>query len=156
MIKIGSSINDRERLALLIGALCILIYLFYALVYRPLHTAVLDNRNQLKEKKETLAWMQTINKLPLRHSPPQAVSSSKLLTIMANELSRPPLKAFPVRLQQTSQGDIQLTFDSVPYLAFLKWLWLFNQHYTIGLKQVLIVKSNTPGLVNVSSIITIS
>ena len=46
------SLNNRERLMLSVGVVCLVCYLLYAFIYAPLTKAVHEKTNQLVEKQE--------------------------------------------------------------------------------------------------------
>ncbi|STX51894.1 general secretion pathway protein [Legionella busanensis] len=155
MISYWSNLNERERWLVGLGLACLIIYLFYLLIFSPLTSTVEEKEQQLKEKQETLVWMQQVKQQLPNNQHLQAVSSSKLLSIIATELTsqNQNFQKLPYQLQQTSQGDIQLSFDTVPYKIFLSWLWQLNTRYAISLKQVMIEKTATSGLVKLTVII---
>ncbi|WP_131781394.1 type II secretion system protein GspM [Legionella gresilensis] len=155
MINYWNNLNEREKWLVGLGVTCIIIYLFYLLIFSPLTSAVNEKEKQLKEKRETLVWMQQVKQQLPNNQHLQAVSSSKLLSIIATELTsqNQNFQKLPYQLQQTSQGDIQLSFDTVPYKIFLTWLWQLNSRYALTLKQVMIERTATPGLVKLTVII---
>ncbi|STX29362.1 general secretion pathway protein M [Legionella beliardensis] len=153
MMNYWNNLNDREKWLLGLGLISTLIYLFYLLLYSPLISAVDEKETQLKEKQETLIWMQQVRQQLPHKSNLKTISSSKLLTVIATELTNQALQKFPYQLQQTSQGDIQLSFENVPYKTFLVWLWQLNNNYALTLKQLVIEKTATVGLVKLTAVI---
>lgn len=149
-----SSLNDRERLTLGLGVVFCICYLFYLLVYAPLTRAVNNASARLSEKKETLQWMQEVRQEYKVKKMPQVLTSSKLLTVLADSLNKTSFKQFPYQLQQTGVSDIQLVFEQVPYNAFIVWLWNMSERYIIVIKQLNIEKTETAGVVKLSLIIT--
>ncbi|MDX1837333.1 type II secretion system protein M [Legionella taurinensis] len=146
MIAYWQNLNERERWMVVIAALAVMVYGFYLFIYSPLTTAVSTRTQQLKEKSETLVWMQGIKRQGGQQSP-KAIDNSKLLSIIASQLSNKTFSPFPYQLEQTGVGDIQLSFEQVPYAAILRWLWALNSDYTVTLKQIRMDKTNTPGVV---------
>ncbi len=147
------NLNERERLMAVIGSACALIYLFYLLVYSPLVTAAHSKSKQLAEKQETLAWMQQVRQ-PKRQKTTQVITNSKLLALIGNQLSTNTLQKFTYQLQQTGAGDIQLSYDQVPYNQFLSWLWSLSNDYAIALKQFSAEHTKTPGVVKLMIVLT--
>ncbi len=148
-----SNLSERDRWALGTGGVFCVVYLFYLLVYSPLTTAVHNKSQQLVEKQETLEWMQKVRVLHKTKKVPQTITSSKLLTVLADQLNTTAFKPFPYQLQQTGVSDIQLSFDHVPYNAFVNWLGSMNEKYTIVIKQLNIERTDTPGVVKLMIII---
>ena len=148
-----SNLNERERWILSLGALFCVLYLFYLLIYSPLTSAVHDKSQQLAEKQETLVWMQHVRQQYKIKKAPETLTSSKLLTVLAEQLNATSFKQFPYQLQQTGASDIQLIFEKVPYNAFMSWLWSINEKYTISIKQLNAERTDTPGVVKLMIVI---
>lgn len=149
-----ANLNERDRWAAGMGFAFLLCYLFYLLVYSPMLSSVKNHSNQLRENKETLIWMKQVQQETDTNKNAQSISRNKLLTVVSAQLANDTLRPFPYQLQQTSQGDILLSFDSVPYTLFLTWLWTLNQDYVITLDQLSIERTKTSGVVKVSVIIS--
>ncbi|QRN03297.1 type II secretion system protein M [Legionella sp. MW5194] len=147
MIAYWQNLNERERWMVVIAALAVMVYGFYLFIYSPLTTAVSTRTQQLNEKSETLMWMQGIKLQGGQHQSPKAIDNSKLLSIIASQLSNKTFNPFPYQLEQTGVGDIQLSFEQVPYAAILRWLWALNNDYRVTLKQIGMDKTDTPGIV---------
>ena len=148
-----SNLNERERWTVGIGAVLCFVYLFYLFLYAPLTSALHNKSQQLAEKQETLAWMQQVHVQHKTTKAPQTLTSSKLLTVLADQLNTTSFKQFPYQLQQTGASDIQLIFDKVPYNAFMTWMWSINEKYTISIKQLNIEQTGTPGIVKLMVVI---
>lgn len=154
MINYWTNLNERERWTVGLGISCTLIYLFYLLIYSPLETAVSDKSKQLQEKKATLAWIKQVQSQTMGNNKQQRVNDSKLLTIVATQLNTGPFLSFPHQLQQTGQGDIQISFEKVPYTPFLTWLWTLGNDYSMTLKQLGVDRTEITGLVKITLVIT--
>ncbi len=149
-----SNLTERERWIAAIGSVCVLIYLFYLLIYSPLSNSVNEKSQLLIEKQETLAWMELVRQQPKNLKKSEALSNTKLLALIGNQLSDKTFRQFPYQLQQTGPGDIQLSFDRVPYKQFLSWLWSLSNDYRITLKQFTADRTETPGVVKLLIVIT--
>lgn len=148
-----NNLNLRERWMAGLGAVFALFYLLYQLIYSPLASAVANQSKQLVEKQETLAWMEQVRQQPKNLKKVQAISNSKLLALIGNQLTDKAFSQFTNQLQQTGAGDIQISFDRVPYKQLLDWLWKLNTDYAITLKQFSVEHSDTPGVVKVMIIL---
>ncbi|STX39098.1 type II secretion system protein GspM [Legionella feeleii] len=154
MRNFWNNLNERERWMVGIGSLFALFYLFYLLLYSPLTTAVSNKTAQLSEKQQTLTWMQQVRQQPKKQKVQQSISNAKLLTLIGNQLGTGSLRIFPYQLQQTSSGDIQLSYELVPFNYFLSWLWTLNNNYAIVLKQFSAERTPTAGVVKLQIVIT--
>lgn len=142
-----NNLNERERWLLGAGGVVCFCYLLYLLIFAPLIQAVHDKSQQLIEKKETLAWMQQAHQQHKTGNTPKTLSKGKLLSELANQLKSTPFHHRPYQLQQTGTGEIQLSFDKIPYNAFVAWLWSMSQRYVFTIKQFNTERTSTPGVV---------
>ncbi|RAP36935.1 MULTISPECIES: type II secretion system protein GspM [Legionella] len=150
MMNFWQNLSERDRLTLSIGLVFTVAYLFYLLIYSPLNTAVVSKTNQLEDKQKTLVWMKQINQRPRNSKEPEMINNGRLLSIISTQLSNTPFKTFAYQLQQTGPGDIQISYDKVPYTQFLQWLWQLNTDYAVILKQLSIDKTETAGVVKLT------
>ncbi|MDI9817574.1 MULTISPECIES: type II secretion system protein GspM [unclassified Legionella] len=153
MINHWNNLNVRERWMVIITAVFLLSYLFYLLIYSPLTTAINTHSAQLTEKQETLAWMEKIRQQPKNHRAPQTISNTKLLALIDSQLTSGVLRQFPYQMQQTSSGEIQLSFEKVPFSQFVFWLWTLSRDYALSIKQINTENTETPGIVKLMIII---
>ena len=153
MITYWTNLNERERWIVGIGTSCAVLWFLYLLIYSPLTSAVDEKSKRLIEKKETLAWMQQVSQQNKPTKALQIISNSKLPTLIATQLRTTDFQKFPFQLEQTVQGDVQLSFETIPYTLILTWLWKLNTDYAISLKQFTVDRSGTPGIVKIMIIL---
>jgi general secretion pathway protein M len=149
-----NSLNERERWMLAGAVLCLILYSYYMFLYTPLNHQVSLKSTQLVEKVTTLDWMKKVKQQYRKPKTKEAIDNSQLLTIMATQLKEDATLKFPYQLQQTGSGDIQLTFETVPFNAFIAWLEKINEHYQVNLKQFNAERTPTPGVVHVMVLIS--
>ncbi len=149
-----NTLNEREKWMVIIAAVFLFAYGYYLLLYAPLSNKVTQKTTQLNEKIETLAWMQKVKQQGHSTKTKQTLDNSQLLTLLATQLKDNPTLKFPYQLQQTGSGDIQLTFDAVPFKLFMSWLAKINERYTITIKQFDVQHSETPGITKLMIIIS--
>ena len=153
MISYWTNLNERDRLIAIIGGICLLIFIIYQYIYSPLATMTTSKNQELKEKIATLSWMRETKQKTQNSGNEKPVNSSKLLSIIAAELNKKPFSTFPHQIQQTSQGNIQLSFETVPFNAFLIWLWGIENTYIISIKQLDASRTSTAGVVKIMVLI---
>lgn len=153
ILNYWNHLNDRERLLSILGGLFVLLYLFYILLFSPLTHSVLEKKKQLQEKQETLTWMEQVRHIPKTQKTKQVISNHKLLAVMGTEMTL-AFKPFPYQLQQTGMGDIQVSFEAVPYTLFINWLWQLSNTYALSIKQFNIERSARPGVVKLHLVLT--
>jgi len=150
-----AQLNERERATLVIGGFICGLYLFYLLIIAPLTHAVYDKSQLLIEKKETLLWMQQVQRLQATKKTAKKITSSKLLTLLTEDLNKSVLAPFPYQLQQTSVTDIQLIFEKVPYNPWIQWFWSFSEAYAISLKKLTIERQSVPGMIKLTVVLSV-
>jgi general secretion pathway protein M len=149
-----NSLNEREKWMVIGTAFCVILYVYYLFLYSPLSHQVTQKSTQLVEKKSTLQWMQKIKQQKPANQTKQVVDNSQLLTALATQLKNDATLKFPYQLQQTGSGDIQLTFDMVPFNQFLTWLEKINKRYAITIKQFEADRTKTAGVSRLMIIIS--
>ncbi|HAT1773038.1 TPA: GspM family type II secretion system protein LspM [Legionella pneumophila] len=149
-----NTLNDREKWMVIIAGISLLIYGYYLLLYAPLSNQVNQKSTQLIEKTETLEWMKQVRMQKRSAKRKESVDNSQLLTILASQLKNNKTLKFPYQLQQTGSGDIQLTFDAVPFQNFIQWLAKINELYSINIKQFDVERTSTPGVTRLMIILS--
>ena len=122
------------------------------MLFSPLTTAVSNARKHWYEKNSTLTWMRHAQKNYSQEKQPQKVAAGNLLSILTQVLKHASFHRFPYQLAQTASGEIQLSFDEVPYNAFMEWLRVQSMRYTLTVKNLDVTKTNVLGVVKISVI----
>ncbi|AMP89488.1 GspM family type II secretion system protein LspM [Legionella pneumophila] len=149
-----NTLNDREKWMVIVAGVSLFIYGYYLLLYAPLSNQVNQKSTQLIEKTETLEWMKQVRIQKRSAKRKESVDNSQLLTILASQLKNNKTLKFPYQLQQTGSGDIQLTFDAVPFQNFIQWLAKINELYSINIKQFDVERTSTPGVTRLMIILS--
>jgi len=150
-----NQLNEREQVLVGLGGIGGVALLFYLLIYNPLVSAVEEKKSEWVDKKTTLQWMQQAQQTYAHEQAPTQVTTATLLSVLTELLSHVSFQRFPYQLEQTSSGDIQLTFDAVPYNLFVSWLQTQSKHYTLVIKSLYFSKTNTPGVVKAAVVFTV-
>ncbi|CZG87731.1 GspM family type II secretion system protein LspM [Legionella pneumophila] len=151
-----NTLNDREKWMVIVAGVSLFIYGYYLLLYAPLSNQVNQKSTQLIEKTETLEWMKQVRMQKRSAKRKESVDNSQLLTMLASQLKNNKTLKFPYQLQQTGSGDVQLTFDAVPFQNFIQWLAKINEVYSISIKQFDVEKTSTPGVTRLMIILSTS
>ncbi|QBR83672.1 type II secretion system protein M [Legionella israelensis] len=149
-----SGLNERERWMVGIAGICLIVYLFYLLIYAPLKNSVIEKSTQLVEKKDTVVWMQQAKKRKHSTITRKTISNSQLLTLLSDRLKADNLQKYNHQIEQTGAGDIQLSFNEVPFKALLQWLEDLNKNYAMTIKQLNAERSETTGMVKLTLVIS--
>ncbi len=151
-----TQLNNRERWMVALAVIVAVVYLNYILIFSPLKNAVDNKTKQLIEKVDTLKWMK---KTKLQHHAvgnKKTLNNSQLLTLLADRLKEDELKRFPYQIQQTANGDIQLSFNEVPFNRLITWLRELNKQYAMSIRQLNAERRDTSGMVKLYLIISAS
>ena len=154
MIPAFNNLNEREQWMVILCGLFLIFYVYCALLYLPLAQKLEHKKLQLQDKSQTLTWMNTVKAHYKRPKTKESLDGSQLLTVLTTNLKQSEIKKFNYQLQQTSAGDIQLSFESVPFNQFILWFHQLNQNYTMILKQLQVERTTTPGLVSLSTLLS--
>lgn len=146
MNKFWQNLNERERWMVGMAFLAVMAWVFYALLYSPVLEELETNTALLKEKMADLQWMKQLNPASIQESSQKKVSNNQLITLIATELKNTNVQKFPYQLQQTSSGEIQLSFEKVPFQYIITWLAKLKENYRFTIKQFTVEKTETPGL----------
>lgn len=149
-----NTLNERERWMVISSVVCVIAYIYYLFLYSPLSNRVAEQSIQLIEKRDTLAWMRKIREQSHTTNKKESLNNGQLLTLLATQLKSNQTLKFPYQLQQTGSGDIQLTFDTVPFQMLMTWLIKINQQYSITMKQFDVDRTESPGVTKLMIIMT--
>jgi general secretion pathway protein M len=150
-----NQLSERDRAMLGLGSLFCFFYLYYLILYSPLEKAVHNARQQLTEMQATKLWMEQARSGYKAQTKTIEISSNQLLTLLAGLLKNASFKSYSYQLQQTGSHDIQLTFDEVPFNDFMRFTRDLNEKYAFIVKQWLIERTSTPGVVKLSITIAV-
>lgn len=145
-------LNERDQTAVAIAGVCVIAYLLYLLVFSPLLSMVSQAKQHWQEKNNTLIWMRRMQQNYSHEKRPQTIEAGNLLSLLTQVLRQASFQRFPYQLAQTSTGEIQLSFEEVPYNAFIGWLREQSSRYTLTIKNMDINKTKILGVVKVSVI----
>lgn len=150
MITYWTHLNEREKKMVGAAVIFSLVFVYYSLLYAPLSSGVREKTQLLQEKSSTLDWMKKAQKQKSTTLSKKTLDNSQLLTLLTSQLKDNKRLQFPFQVQQTSTGEIQLSFEKVPFNLFIEWLAQLNEHYYINIKQLNANKTDTPGITHLT------
>lgn len=148
-------LNERERWMVGFCAVFCALAACYWLLIAPIQKTVATKSEQLSEKQATLSWMKQVRGQSQSLKAQATLSNTQLLSLLVTELRHASFQAFPYELQQTNQGDVQLSFQKVPYSVFVPWLWSVSKKYPVAVKQLNVEQTDTPGVVKIFTILAV-
>lgn len=149
-------LNHREKFLVIGTGIFVLLCVLYFGVYEPLTNQKIESQRMLADKQQTLAWMKQVSQFAGRSSRQAIQSNSQLLTVLTEQLSKPELEAFRYQLQQSSSGNVQLSYDSVPFNQFTQWLLQFQSTFSVNIERLTATKEDKAGMVQITVIFKLS
>lgn len=153
MIDYLKGLNNRERTALIIGMVVCFLYIGYLFIYAPLTAGVHRRALILSEKKDTLQWIKQAQAAYQPSKKRITISNTQLLALVSQALNK-QFHGFTYQLQQTGAGNIQLMYETVPFNAFMRWLYTLNKEYAVSIQELIVDKTATSGIVKLTLVIT--
>lgn len=150
-----ASLSARERYLVLGGGIFLGLVLFYIALYAPLNRAVIEKRTTIEDKKNTLALLRQAEPLLKNNVRHQTINTNDYLTALSQQLSHKKFQSFAYQLQQTSDNNIQLSFESVPYALWMDFLWQQMAQYHVTIKQWDVSQTKISGLVQTRVILAL-
>lgn len=128
-------------------------FIYYITVISLLDYAVSRSQKKALTSLETAKWMSKASQeiIALRQlSPPPAINvKEKLFTVIDESIKSEQLSAFLTNVQQEKGGDVQVTFNKIPFNDLVHWLKRLNDSHRIYALEATLQKSD-PGLVQAS------
>ena len=124
------------------------------MIYAPLSNKVQTKSTLLAEKIQTLEWMQQVQANGNLGKTQKTIDNNQLLTLIATELKKSETLNFPYQLQQAASGDIQLSFEEIPFNLFMSWLMTLSKQYKISIKQLQVDPTKTPGVTKLMMVLS--
>lgn len=141
-----NSLNEKEKWMVIGTVIALIFFIYFLFLYSPLNNKVSQKSAELSEKMVTLKWMQEVRYQNHSSQTKQKVDSSQLLSALSTQLKKNSNLTFPYQLQQTGSGDIQLSFEVVPFNLFISWWEEISKRYAIVIKQFDAERTKTAGL----------
>jgi general secretion pathway protein M len=147
---LNASIRDKQAVSLC--GLFIILFLVYEIIFAPLTNAVDGLRQKIHSNQVLLTWMQETNKriAALEKSQTAAApkSSASLLSTIQNDINNQPIAKNISQLQQADNDSIQIRLQKVSFDALTKWLITICQQQGLIITQMTAVPGTTPGIVD--------
>ncbi|MEW8509549.1 MAG: type II secretion system protein M [Candidatus Thiodiazotropha sp.] len=142
----------QEHMAMIIGAVAVLLLLVYLLMWRPF-TQALEKKALLVESQQiTLNWMQDnldlVRSLRSQQRGKGAGSNEALLTLVDRTAKRIQLRQQIQRIKPQGDNAVQLWIEEAPFDTIMKWLGQLTLTHAIEIDSLTIDRQEKQGLVN--------
>jgi len=142
----------REKQALSVGVVVIIIFLIYGFIWAPLNNKVKTIRTHIERNQALLAWMTAadiqIQRIQKNNQKPlAAVSAGSLLSVIQNQINLSPIATNLSELRQFENDSVQLRFKQVEFDKMIAWLAELCQENKVVITQLTITSGESPGIV---------
>lgn len=145
-------LEQRERVMVIIGAVAIVLAVFYYGVWQPLNTGLARARSQVAAEAELARWMiglrgeAEILRANSGDRPVKGKNESILAIIDATSRARGLADAVR-RIQPDNNDEAVVTLDDAAFDRMLKWLHLLRRDYNIHIAAMTVTRDTTQGRV---------
>ncbi len=142
----SKSAKDRNYLIAL--GIFLIICLFYFIIWLPLHNTKNDLLSQINDQKELIQWMQEKAPLLSQKSSNNAIEKPKEIFSIIEKSFKSQENLFPkLVISRNAENRVTVTFNNVPFDAFIKQLILLKNKYQIDIEEAQITKLEQAGFV---------
>lgn len=150
------TLNPRERLLLIVGAVALLLILIWAFFWEPLHKKQHLLEQNIEKNTELVEWMtQSSQKVLLaRNLRPSGSRNSPLYLIAGNVLDKHKLR--PYLQNMKPQGDnerAQITLKGVSFDAVMRFLGELDSRHHIQCQRFSLKTGDNPGQVDINMVL---
>lgn len=149
----------REKQLLSIGAMFIILFLLYEIIWSPISTHNETLREEITHDQKLLSWMQEADQriqatTKLFKKSNTSKQTASILSVIQHEIDASPLKNNLTQMSQAENNAVQLTFQKVNFDALIQWITLVWKTQNMTVKQMTATPNGTLGSVD-STIILI-
>jgi len=147
------SLEARERMMVSAGAVLLVLFLLYVLVWSPIHSGYDALRNTVGEQRSTAVWMQesaqTLEVLKRNSGKTAQGLGGKSLLSVADSTARasglgPALK----RVEPEGSDSVRVWLDGAPFDVLVKWLGSLSTIHGVSAASATLERSTATGRVN--------
>jgi general secretion pathway protein M len=147
------SLETRERMMLAAGVVVLLVFMFYILVWSPIHTVYSELRNTVDEQRKTAVWMQESAQTLARmkrssgHAA-QGLGGRSLLSVADSTARAGGLGQSLKRVEPEGSDSVRVWLDGASFDVLVRWLVKLSSIHGVNAESVTMEQSGTAGRVN--------
>lgn len=147
-------LNERERRAVIIAAVALLVFIPYQFIWTPFHNSLKNLEVRVEQQQKDLLWMQ------------ERVNEAHVLTRAAtggNNNSQPIYGLVEssarqrfgngIRVQQEGKGGVRVTMKNISFDDVMLWLDKLYYQQHVNVKEFTIERQSGAGRVNANILI---
>ncbi|WP_228613749.1 type II secretion system protein GspM [Alkalimonas sp.] len=143
-------LQQREQHLVLICAIALLVFVFYYLIWQPVHQSKARNQQALQQAEQQLDWLNSV--LPQLQQAGSSVerSSGSLSQVLTTSARQHGIR---VSRMQPQNQQMQLVLDDVRFEQLVSWLHALHYQHGLQLVSLDVSAANQPGIVQVRRIL---
>jgi general secretion pathway protein M len=148
------SLAARERVMVIVGAIALLLLLFYSLLWSPLRSGYLALQEGVGGQRETAVWMeqsaQTLAQLKRSRGPAASGLGGQSLLALADRTARSDKLGNALKkVEPEGRDSVKVWLEGASFDVLVGWLGTLNEKYGINVDSVTLERvSETAGRVN--------
>ena len=137
--------DRREQLILVIGAICLLVFLLWTVVLNPMQEARAEQARTNVVTAERLARVQALAAEFNQRSKTAAAPRSRgsIADLVDQTLRKHGLQM--QGFQPSSSGEVRLRFDSTAFNDLMQWLHELESQHSVEVRELSVVTGNAAG-----------
>ncbi|MEW8508545.1 MAG: type II secretion system protein GspM [Candidatus Thiodiazotropha sp.] len=144
--------TPQEHMAMIVGAVAVLLLLVYLLMWRPFSQALEKKALLVESQKITLSWMQDnldlVTSLRSEQSSRGASSNEALLTLVDRTAKQIQLRQQIQRIKPQGDNAVQLWIEEAAFDRIMRWLGQLTRSHAIVIDSLTVDRQEKQGLVN--------
>lgn len=142
------SLQDRERLILIIGSFIVALILFYSLILFPWHRALNEMGARLPTLRTNIEWMRVhsdaLSNGEIRNQNPDYKGQNQsLLSVIEQTASRAQVRETIQQMVPTQNGqEIRVVLEEAEFSKWLNWVDVLYKQYGVTVLQVIAEKED--------------
>ena len=142
-----NSLAARERVAVLVGSMGVLLVLLYLVLWMPLARNTTALHNRIGQQQQDLAWMQTAAKRikQLQQTPAHSGGRGSLLSIVEKTLTDNGLKTSLQRMEPDGANKVKVWLNRSNFDQFIRFIGRLEQAHGINITSASLVPSQSGG-----------
>jgi general secretion pathway protein M len=146
----------REKRMLAAGAILVLLFLFYEIIWSPFSGKIKNMRQQVQHNQELLSWMknadQRIKAVEKNSAHSTTQMTGSLLSVIQQEVNK-NFAHHVTQLRQAENDSVQLDLQKVDFDRLISLLTELSNKYGLIVTQITTTSTGVPGEVVASMVI---
>lgn len=148
-----TALAPRERALLLLGAIFVVAFVYYAAVWAPLAAGIQGRRHRAEHLQSLVAWLDNAAQRAqaLRAAHTDAVPADRnrsLLSIIDQSSKSAGLGQAVTRIQPNGSDHTRVWLEGAPFNTLVRWLDTLHSHFGVSVTSASISAAEQSGRVN--------